>query len=345
VETVRPAILFQTALYLGIRDSEVKQLQEALNTQISTRLADSGAGSPGQETEYYGPVTEDAVKRFQCEQGIVCSGTAITTGYGVVGPRTQARLNEIFGRVATAPSTTGSTVPPASSIGRFSSNLYPGLRGTEVTALQNYLASDRDLYPEGLVTGFYGTLTQRAVERFQCRHSIVCGGTLTTTGYGRVGPRTLAQLNTIVGGSVVQPSTAPTATPVTPPPATTIPPPPSAISESERRAQERAEADAGEAAVIPSASVSEPSGSLFDRTLVLGSTGEDVRVLQRMLAQDPAVYPEGYVTGLFSNTTEQAVRRFQTKHGVVSSGTPGTTGYGAVGPATQEKLIEVFGRP
>jgi len=37
---------------------------------------------------YFGPATLAAVKKFQCAQNIVCSGTA----YGVVGPKTQAAL-------------------------------------------------------------------------------------------------------------------------------------------------------------------------------------------------------------------------------------------------------------
>ena len=49
------------------------------------------------------------------------------------------------------------------------------------------------------MTGFYGPLTQAAVERLQCRMGIVCGGTVATTGYGRFGPRTLAVLNASSG--------------------------------------------------------------------------------------------------------------------------------------------------
>jgi predicted HTH domain antitoxin len=46
-------------------------------------------------------------------------------------------------------------------------NLYTGISGDDVRKLQEFLASDKDVYPEGLITGYYGALTERAVKRFQ----------------------------------------------------------------------------------------------------------------------------------------------------------------------------------
>lgn len=85
----------------------------------------------------------------------------------------------------------------AASIDR---QLDPGDNNASVTILQTYLALDTSIYPEGLVTGFYGVLTTSAVQRFQCAYSIICTGSVVTTGYGRVGPTTLASLNSKMGG-------------------------------------------------------------------------------------------------------------------------------------------------
>lgn len=74
--------------------------------------------------------------------------------------------------------------------------------GSDVTVLQTYLATDTSLYPSRLVTGYYGQLTKAAIERFQTRYGIVSQGTPDTTGYGRVGPITLAALNARMGGTV-----------------------------------------------------------------------------------------------------------------------------------------------
>lgn len=64
----------------------------------------------------------------------------------------------------------------------------------------------------------------------------------------------------------------------------------------------------------------------INRTLMQGSRGDDVSQLQQQLAQDPAVYPGGAITGYFGSSTAAAVVRFQEKYGVSSSTAP------AVGP-------------
>lgn len=73
--------------------------------------------------------------------------------------------------------------------------LEPGMTGSEVSALQTFLAADPAVYPEGLITGYYGSLTTSAVQRYQCKNGIVCSGSVESTGYGRVGPLTLAKIN------------------------------------------------------------------------------------------------------------------------------------------------------
>ncbi len=46
----------------------------------------------------------------------------------------------------------------------------------------------------GQETTLFGALTRAAVQRFQCARQIVCEGNETTTGYGKVGPKTRAAL-------------------------------------------------------------------------------------------------------------------------------------------------------
>ena len=64
-----------------------------------------------------------------------------------------------------------------------------GMSGSDVSALQTFLASDVTLYPEGLITGYFGPLTQAAVMRFQRQKGI--------SPVGRVGPQTLAALGNL----------------------------------------------------------------------------------------------------------------------------------------------------
>ncbi len=78
------------------------------------------------------------------------------------------------------------------------------------------------------------------------------------------------------------------------------------------------------------------------RTLKRGDSGEDVANLQIFLAKDKAIYPEGAILGSFGPATERAVQRWQSKYGIVSAGTPSTTGYGAVGARTLALLQQLW---
>jgi len=86
-----------------------------------------------------------------------------------------------------------------SAAAAITSQLDMGDRGSEVTELQTYLATNASIYPEGLVTGYFGQLTKAAVERFQTTQGIISQGTPATTGYGRVGPQTIVRINSLLG--------------------------------------------------------------------------------------------------------------------------------------------------
>ena len=78
-------------------------------------------------------------------------------------------------------------------------NLYRGMKGDGVKKLQELLAKDPQIYPSGQATGYYGYLTEAAVQNFQCKYGIVCSGDPETTGYGIVGPKTMSKINEVAG--------------------------------------------------------------------------------------------------------------------------------------------------
>ena len=78
------------------------------------------------------------------------------------------------------------------------------------------------------------------------------------------------------------------------------------------------------------------------RNLSFGSRGQDVIALQTFLIAEGDL-AAGNNTGYFGRMTEAAVKSWQAKNGVVSSGTAATTGYGAVGPRTRAKIASVCG--
>ena len=84
---------------------------------------------------------------------------------------------------------------PQALIKQITKQLIKGMKNDEVRNLQEFLAQDKEIYPEGLITDYYGSLTQKAVQRFQKKYSIAKEGDV---GFGAVGPKTRAKINELI---------------------------------------------------------------------------------------------------------------------------------------------------
>jgi len=73
---------------------------------------------------------------------------------------------------------------------QLSRQLWEGARGEDVTLLQEFLATDPEIYPEGLITGYFGPLTKAAVKRFQKKMGVEQAGV--------VGPKTTSKINELL---------------------------------------------------------------------------------------------------------------------------------------------------
>ncbi len=82
------------------------------------------------------------------------------------------------------------------------------------------------------------------------------------------------------------------------------------------------------------ASSTKKSKLKLEAMLKTGSSGEEVKLLQKILASDPTLYPEGLVTGFFGPLTEAAVKRLQAKFKIEQ--------VGAVGPQTLARINEIL---
>jgi hypothetical protein len=85
----------------------------------------------------------------------------------------------------------------------FAENLARGAGGKEVVELQYLLSLFPDVYPEGLVTGYFDSLTEEAVKKFQEKHAEeILAPQGLSEGTGFVGPATRAKLNELARESI-----------------------------------------------------------------------------------------------------------------------------------------------
>ena len=137
------------------------------------------------------PDTQSLISQLQSQiQALQTRINELEAELGVQAPASEAGIDG-----QTLPERhVGASIPLPS----FIQTLSLGSRGDDVRNLQTFLSQFKDIYPEGLITGYFGPLTEKAVQRWQTKHNIVTSGTSETTGYGRIGPKTRAKLNELI---------------------------------------------------------------------------------------------------------------------------------------------------
>lgn len=98
---------FTSDLKMGSKGTEVMNLQKKLNEDSRTQVASTGAGSPGNESSYFGSLTKAAVIKYQIIKGVTASG--------MVDSATRAELNKSSTSVTTTTSSSSSSVTTSSS--------------------------------------------------------------------------------------------------------------------------------------------------------------------------------------------------------------------------------------
>lgn len=160
-------------LRMGSAGVDVKALQIYLNKSPTTRIADFGPGSPGEESTTFGKATARAVVKFQTEQDLTASG--------LFGPITRERLtNE---RVCAA----------ATSSGAIQATNTPQVKVTEKTlALESLHSAARESIEKSsdLMTKFgypvsdFSNLAKKVILAAPAPRAILPGSTVTLRGMG-----------------------------------------------------------------------------------------------------------------------------------------------------------------
>lgn len=149
---------FARSLKLGMRGDDVRNLQKLLNSDPFTRIAERGAGAPGNETDYFGPATKRALVKFQEKyRDETLTPAGLTHGSGFFGENTRKKANALQTAApmsasvekTSAPSTTATTAPStlASEVYIMSLSQYSGKPGTSVTINgEGFALSDNTIY-------------------------------------------------------------------------------------------------------------------------------------------------------------------------------------------------------
>ncbi len=110
--------------------------------------------------------------------------------------------NSIFAKLGIVLGAMALILIPTIASAEITTTLKTGSRSSDVTELQTFLATDSTIYPQGLVTGYFGFLTKAAVSNFQSRNGLSKDGI--------VGPMTRAVINQQLGGNIGNNGNAPT---------------------------------------------------------------------------------------------------------------------------------------
>ena len=148
----------------------------------------------------------DAVPATPASGAVAQSGLPISIlsggGGGGFAPSltaaTSSATSTVSASVISPPTGAAQTSLPLGLVKKLTARLMQGIIDNEVKTLQEFLAKDSDVYPEGIISGYFGTATKRAVQRFQEKNGIAKKG---DSGYGDVGPATRAKINQLLSGS------------------------------------------------------------------------------------------------------------------------------------------------
>jgi peptidoglycan hydrolase-like protein with peptidoglycan-binding domain len=132
---------FSRVLTIGSSGEDVRALQIILNRDPATRVSDSGPGSLGNETSYFGARTAAAVIQFQEKYATdVLYPVGLAAGTGYVGTKTLNKLNALAANLNSTVSNANSYSQVSTSSGSILNHIEKPASFTIDPALQKALA-------------------------------------------------------------------------------------------------------------------------------------------------------------------------------------------------------------
>lgn len=190
-------------------------------TTVSSPTVTYSDSSVGSGITYYYKVTARDASANESSQSTVSSGVStsaaasvtVSSGGGGGGGSYTSPATTATTTATVATTTAITTQAPTAAVTTTAQSIVPvlaqvkqaitrvlklGTVNKEVSVLQEFLAKDKAIYPEGIVSGRFGALTRKAVQTFQEKYGIAKQG---DAGYGDVGPKTRAKINALMSGT------------------------------------------------------------------------------------------------------------------------------------------------
>lgn len=116
----------------------------------------------------------------------------------------QAKLQVLLAQIKVLQGQSSGMVAGASTTGCpiITVRLEKGMTHSQVVVLKKFLMNE-GLMAENSYTTYFGSLTETALQKWQCKKGIVCSGSPSSTGYGATGPATRVALQNCMSPSAM----------------------------------------------------------------------------------------------------------------------------------------------